>query len=73
MSNNTNEKKRPTHVIYQVIGEGDKARWIRVGAAFPHKGGKGWLLKFDAYPVIGRTQMREISEPNASAEDGGQQ
>ena len=28
-----NDTKRPTHVIWQVIGESAKARWIRVGAA----------------------------------------
>ena len=56
---NKNENK-PTHAIFQVIGEGDAARWIRVGAAWTNRDGKGYSVRFDAYPVTGRTVMREI-------------
>jgi hypothetical protein len=73
MNKNTNQKKRPTHAIYQVIGEGQQGRWIRVGAAFANKDGKGWLLKFDAYPVVGRTQMRELNEQESREADRDQQ
>lgn len=69
--NSKNEPKRPTHVIWQVIGEGDKARWIRVGAAWTNRDGKGFTLKFDAYPALGRTIIREIAEPG-EANTGGQ-
>jgi hypothetical protein len=61
MSDKTNNK-RPTHAIYQVIGENDKARWIRVGAAWTNRDGKGFTLKFDAYPVVGRTVLREFTD-----------
>lgn len=64
------ENKRPTHVIWQVVGEGDSARWIRVGAAWANRDGKGFTLKFDAYPVVGRTVIRELAE---KADNGGQQ
>lgn len=60
-------KTKPTHIISQVIGEG-KGRWIRVGAGFTNKDGKGLLLVFDAYPVIGRILVREITEKEG-AED----
>lgn len=74
MSNKTNEPKRPTHAIYQVVGEGEKARWIRVGAAWANKDGKGLNLKFDAYPVVGRIVIREVSEQEEAREgNGGQQ
>lgn len=63
---NSNEAKRPTHVIWQVIGEADKARWIRVGAGWPNKDGKGLTLKFDAYPVAGRTVVREMTTEEAA-------
>jgi hypothetical protein len=63
-------KRQPTHVIYQVIGDNDKARWIRVGAAWANKDGKGLSLKFDAYPVTGRTVVREITEKDEAAENG---
>jgi hypothetical protein len=72
MNNNTNQPKRPSHAIYQVIGEDNKARWIRVGAAWSNKDGKGFTLKFDAYPVVGRTVIREMPEQDASAGNGGQ-
>lgn len=65
MTKNTNTAKRPTHVIYQVIGEEDKARWIRVGLAWANRDGKGLNLVFDSYPVVGRTVLREALPDNA--------
>lgn len=56
------ETKRPTHLIWQVIGENKKARWIRCGAAWKNRDGKGFTLKFDAYPVAGRTVIREFTD-----------
>jgi hypothetical protein len=75
MSNETTEKKGPSHVIWQVIGETDKARWIRVGAGWTNRDGKGLTLRFDAYPVAGRTVVREITEQGEanSGKEGGQQ
>ncbi len=68
---NTNEGKRPSHAIWQVIGQGEQARWIRVGAAWTNRDGKGFTLKFDAYPVAGRTVIREFTDGNEA--NGGQQ
>jgi hypothetical protein len=65
-------KRPPTHTIFQVLGDGDKSRWIRVGAGWANKDGKGLFLKFDAYPVVGRIQVREVTE-RQDAQDGGQQ
>lgn len=67
-----NNAKRPTHVIWQVIGEGEKARWMQIGAAWANRDGKGLSLKFDAYPVAGRTVVREFSEQQPES-NGGQQ
>jgi len=68
----TNETKHPpTHTIWQVIGEKEKARWIRIGARWTNRDGKGFTLKFDAYPVAGRTLIREITDGNEAK--GGQQ
>jgi hypothetical protein len=67
MSNETKTPKRPTHDIFQVIGEKEKSRWVRVGAAWPNKDGKGLFLKFDAYPVVGRIQVREVTEKDDAA------
>ncbi len=50
MSNETT-KARPTHRIYSVTKNGDeKARWTELGAAWPHKDGKGFQLRFNASP-----------------------
>ena len=74
MSKQTNEAKRPTHAIFQVLGEGDKSRWIRIGAAWLHKDEKGLNLVFDAVPVSGRTVIREVSDQAEEAcGNGGQQ
>jgi hypothetical protein len=58
----------PTHIIWQVIGEARKARWIRVGAGWTNRDGKGMNLMFDAYPMVGRTVIREVAEPEAGIE-----
>ncbi len=74
MTEHTNKPKLPSHIIWQVMGEDEKARWIRVGAGWTNKVGKGLSLKFDAYPVAGRTVVRAY-EPDATtgtASDGGQ-
>ncbi len=68
---NSNESKRPTHIIWQVIGETDKARWTRIGAGWTNRDGKGLMLKFDAYPLAGRTMVREVTETE-DASNGGE-
>lgn len=73
MRKKSNEAKRPTHAIFQVLGEGEKARWIRIGAAWLHKDEKGANLVFDALPLNGRTVIREVSEQQDHAGEGGQQ
>jgi hypothetical protein len=72
MSKN-NESNRPTHVIWQVQGEGDKARWTQIGAAWMHKDQKGANLKFDAMPLTGRVVIREKSEQKDRDGQGGAQ
>lgn len=51
-------KKRPTHTIYKVTGEGEASKFIKVGVAFPHKDGQGLALIFDGIPVEGRIAVR---------------
>lgn len=58
----------PTHRVYAVKGEGKTARWIRIGAAWPNRDGRGFSFQMDAMPFLGRIVMREIAEQN-----GGQQ
>ena len=53
MSNDTT-KTVPTHRIFSVTrpAEGD-AKWTEIGAAWPHKDGQGFNLRFYAMPVNG--------------------
>ena len=58
----------PTHRVYSLIvrkdSDGqDDTFWLNIGAAFPHKDGKGWNLLLQALPLDGKLVLREISEP----------
>jgi hypothetical protein len=73
MPNTTNTGQKPTHELFAVKGgaEGKKAFWTKIGAAWPHKDGKGLSLKFTFYPADGKSiQLRVIK---AKGEKGGVQ
>ena len=43
---------RPTHRVYAVRkARGDKAHWTEIGAAWPHRDGKGFNLQLDLIPI----------------------
>jgi hypothetical protein len=59
---------RPTHRVYAVIikKEGrEKGNWLEIGAAWPHRDGKGYGVKLDVIPRAPDAQLviRAI-EPN---------
>lgn len=60
--------RKPSHRLYQVIGEGENANWNQIGAAWPNKDGKGFNIACDAVPLSGRMVLREISEREPSEE-----
>ena len=64
--NENRKPKPPTHIIWQVVGDGEQARWIRVGAAWTNKDGKGLNLVFDSYPVVGHICMREAPQADTA-------
>lgn len=66
------EDNRPTHIVWQVLGEGKKARWNRIGAGWTNSDGKGLSLKFDAYPVDGRVVVREQEQPEEGQPASGE-
>jgi len=70
MTEATNNKKRPTHTIYKVTGEGEATKFVKVGVGFPHKDGQGLALVFDGIPVEGRIAVRVNRErqPQAQAQ-----
>lgn len=55
------------HQVYLVEGEGDKAYWTKIGAAWPHDDGKGFHVTLTCMPLNGRLVIRE---PKAKEEAG---
>ncbi|KXG87599.1 hypothetical protein [Agrobacterium bohemicum] len=49
---------RPTHDVYVVDGEGDKAFWTKIGAAWQHPDGDGLNMTLHAVPLNGRIVIR---------------
>ena len=65
---NDNTNARPTHRIYSVIKErGRKANWQQIGAAWPHKDGKGFNLKFTARPLDGAEIVLRVATAKKEA------
>lgn len=62
MENITTTGRKPSHRIYQVQGDGEKAIWTPIGAAWPNRHGDGFLLSYDAVPLNGRILMRPIAD-----------
>lgn len=55
-------RRRPTHRLYRVQGDGPDAIWTPIGAAWPNKDGLGFNVSCDAVPLTGRIVMRVIQE-----------
>ena len=77
MTTNTKRGQKPTYEVFAVInGVKGKAVWMKIGAAWPHKDGKGFSLK--GFTINGdpcpdgkhRVHLRVIE---AKAEKGGGQ
>lgn len=69
-------KKKPTHTAYSVrdFTKGEtgevSAEWLKIGAAWLHKDGKGFDLNLEALPVSGRVVLRlnEAKKKDSGAE-----
>lgn len=61
------QSKQPTHRLYAVNGNGEKARWTEIGAAWANSDGQGFSLRLSAVPLDGHIVMRA-----PKAENGGQ-
>lgn len=59
--------RKPTHRLFRVVGDGEKANWTEIGAAWPNKDGQGFSLSCDAMPLSGRIVMRAITEKPVAA------
>lgn len=56
---NQPKSNRPSHGVYIVEGEGDKAFWTKVGAAWQNDDGKGFSVSLTCLPLNGRLVVRE--------------
>lgn len=55
--------KAPSHIAYHVRDrEGQNGFFTRIGAAWPHKDGKGLNVQLDVAPLDGRITLRLASE-----------
>jgi hypothetical protein len=55
----------PTHIAYQVLENGKKGYWTRIGAAWAHKDSKGFNIVLQSLPLYGRISLRLASETDA--------
>lgn len=49
----TSTSTSPAFIAYAVKGDGDKAIWNRIGAAWHHRDGQGLSITLSATPVGG--------------------
>lgn len=63
---NDKTNRAPTHELFTLKDNAKgKAFWTKIGAAWPHKDGKGFDLSLNAIPLDGRIVMREPKEETA--------
>ena len=61
-------ENKPTHFVYSVTeregstGEENRDFWTKIGAAWPHKDGKGFTVSLEATPVNARLVLRQPEE-----------
>lgn len=57
----TNAPKNPTHEVFHVAGDKEKARWTKIGVGWQHQDGEGINLIINYQPLVeGRTVVRKI-------------
>jgi hypothetical protein len=55
---NTQAQNAPQYLAWHVTEKGEKSYWNKVGAAWPHKDGKGYTLQLETCPINGRIVLR---------------
>ena len=59
-----NQTMKPAFSVFTVEDrQGQDPFWLKIGAAFEHKDGKGYNLVLQALPTDGRLVLREYKEP----------
>lgn len=54
-----NQSKTEYLEVYVTEGEGDKAFWTKIGAAWPHKDQEGFSIHLTALPIDGKLTVRK--------------
>ena len=60
----------PTHHVYVVEGEGTKAFWTKIGAAWPHADGNGLNVTLSLLPLDGRVVIRTAKAADSNTGKG---
>jgi hypothetical protein len=55
----TTEPKTPAFQAWHVTNKGDNSFWTKVGAAWPHRDGKGLALQLSVIPISGQIVLRQ--------------
>lgn len=58
----TKSTNKPSFTLYAVRGDGEKASWSAIGAAWEHKDGSGYSIRLESVPLNGRIVMRRPVE-----------
>lgn len=53
------KQSKPDYTVYVVEGEGEKAHWTKLGAAWSHSDGDGFNIQLAALPINGRLTIRK--------------
>lgn len=68
MTKTNQNPKAPTHEVFHVVGEGDKARWTKLGVGWSHNDNDGLNLVTNYAPLVpGRTVVRKIKPKQDAA------
>ncbi|MBO6674100.1 MAG: hypothetical protein JJ908_05910 [Rhizobiales bacterium] len=68
MTNKQTNSKTPTHEVFHVIGDGDKARWTKIGVGWAHQDQDGLNMVINYTPLVaGRTVVRKVKPKQEAA------
>jgi hypothetical protein len=70
----TKTNRKPTHAVYHVRGEGEKAYWTKIGAAWLHEDKEGLNVSLDFVPLndTGRLVIRVNKADDGKPEAEGE-
>ena len=62
-TSSTSEPKVPDFHAWHVSNKGEQGFWTKVGAAWPHRDGKGLSLQLEVLQMNGRIVLRKPMDP----------